>query len=161
MPSASSTTTVRPMTVADLPACIEILLGYPWTRYWMTTERAERALRGGLAEGADLRVSGDDAGVGGFVWLMARGAFYHSGYIRLIGVAERAKGRGAGRALMTAAEADVFAVSRDMFLLVSDFNLDAQAFYRHLGYAQVGALPDYVLPGITELLMRKRVETRV
>jgi ribosomal protein S18 acetylase RimI-like enzyme len=144
------------MTASDLSACINILLGYPWTRYAMTAERAERVLRTGLTEGADLRVSEDAEGVSGFLWLVPRGAFYHSGYIRLIGVAERAKGRGAGRALMAAAETDTFASAPDLFLLVSDFNLDAQAFYRHLGYAQVGVLPDYVLPGNTELIFRKR-----
>ncbi len=144
------------MTTVDLSACIDILLGYPWTRYAMTAERAERVLRSGLNEGADLRVSEDAEGVSGFLWLVPRGAFYHSGYIRLIGVAQRAKGRGTGRALMAAAEADTFAVTSDLFLLVSDFNLDAQAFYQHLGYAQVGVLPDYVLPGNTELIFRKR-----
>ena len=36
MPSASPPTTVRPMTASDLSACINILLGYPWTRYAMT-----------------------------------------------------------------------------------------------------------------------------
>ena len=144
------------MTAVDLPACIDILLGYPWTRYAMTAERAERVLRSGLNQAADLRVSEDAEGVSGFLWLVPRGAFYHSGYIRLIGVAQRAKGRGTGRALMAAAEADTFAVTSDLFLLVSDFNLDAQAFYQHLGYAQVGVLPDYVLPGNTELIFRKR-----
>jgi ribosomal protein S18 acetylase RimI-like enzyme len=44
-----------------------------------------------------------------------------------------------------------------VFLLTSDFNEDAQAFYRRLGYQQVGAIPDYVVPGITELIFYKRL----
>ena len=44
----------------------------------------------------------------------------------------------------------------DVFLLVSDFNHVAQAFYRRLGYVQVGAIPDYVVSGVTELVFRKR-----
>jgi len=147
------------MTLADRPACIEILLGYPWTHYAMTEARATRVFDDGLAQGADLRVADVDGVALGFVWILPRGAFHHSDYIRLIGVSERARGRGVGAALMDAAEGDAFAARRDMFLLVSDFNLAAQAFYRHRGYVQIGALADYVTPGNTELLMRKRWPT--
>ena len=43
-----------------------------------------------------------------------------------------------------------------MFLLVSDFNTDAQQFYQRLGYRQVGKLDDYVVPGVSELIFWKR-----
>ena len=74
----------------------------------------------------------------------------------LIGVQRGERGSGVGRALMTHAEGALFAHSADIFLLVSDFNAAAQAFYRRLGYEQVGAIPGYVVPGITELIFRKR-----
>jgi ribosomal-protein-alanine N-acetyltransferase len=44
-----------------------------------------------------------------------------------------------------------------MVLLCSDFNTEAQRFYRRAGYEQVGALPDYVVPGVAELIFRKRL----
>jgi hypothetical protein len=47
--------------------------------------------------------------------------------------------------------------SSDLFLLVADFNTDAQQFYQRRGYEQVGAIPAYVLPDVTELIYRKRV----
>ena len=53
----------------------------------------------------------------------------------------------------------MFTHSADVFLLVSDFNTTAQAFYRRLGYEQVGAIPGYVVPGITELIFRKRASS--
>lgn len=149
------------MTLADVDACGEILLGYPWTHYAMTLERARAALVSGLDQMttglSQLHVAQCNENITGFIWWMPRGAFFHSGYIRLIGVAPSAQGHGTGRALIEAAEASVIEASRDMFLLVSDFNANAQAFYRRLGYVQVGALPEYVLPGISELLMRKRL----
>lgn len=152
---------VRPMSHVDVEACVEVLMGYPWTRYAMTRERAHNALMSGFEQMetgvSQLHVATSDRAIAGFVWWMPRGAFYHSGYVRLIGLSPSAQGRGAGRALMRAAEEAVIAESRDMLLLVSDFNIEAQAFYQHLGYAHVGALPDYVVPGISELLMRKRL----
>jgi len=45
----------------------------------------------------------------------------------------------------------------DLLLLVSDFNAPGQHFYQLHGYQEVGALTDYVCPGITELIYRKRL----
>jgi ribosomal protein S18 acetylase RimI-like enzyme len=44
---------------------------------------------------------------------------------------------------------------KDLFLLVSDFNVDAQNFYRQMGYLKVGEIADYVVPGVSELIFRK------
>jgi len=67
------------------------------------------------------------------------------------------RGRGVGRALMRHAEAHIFRTGPNVFLTVSDFNRRAQSFYRTLGYRNVGAIPNYVIPGITELLYRKTI----
>jgi len=56
---------------------------------------------------------------------------------------------------MEYAEARIFRRGPNVFLLVSGFNRRAQAFYRRQGYTKVGAIPDYVVPGITEYLFRK------
>jgi len=145
----------------DVEACIEILLGYPWTRYALTADQARTALLGGLEQMARgvsrVHVAASEGAVAGFVWWMPHGAFFHSGYIRLIGVSPTVQRHGTGRALVQTAEEAVITESRDMLLLVSDFNVSAQAFYRRLGYQHIGALPDYVMPGISELLMRKRL----
>ena len=74
--------------------------------------------------------------------------------MQLIGVREDLRSGGIGRALMEFVERQ--ATSRDIFLLVSDFNTDAQKFYTRLGYGQVGKLDDYVVQGIAELIYWKR-----
>lgn len=94
-------------------------------------------------------------GVVGFVWFRTEGTFHHSGYVRWVAVAPQARGSGVGRRLMEYAEARIFRRGPNVFLLVSGFNRRAQAFYRRQGYTRVGAIPDYVVPGITEYLFRK------
>ena len=42
-----------------------------------------------------------------------------------------------------------------MFLCVSDFNRGALRLYQRLGYELVGALPDFLVSGSAELLLRK------
>jgi ribosomal protein S18 acetylase RimI-like enzyme len=42
-----------------------------------------------------------------------------------------------------------------VFLCVSSFNERAQKLYQRLGYERVGELPDYVVKGYSEILMRK------
>jgi len=74
----------------------------------------------------------------------------------LIGVQGDARGAGVGRALMAQAEGALFARSADVFLLVSDFNEAAQAFYQRLGYEQVGIIPGYIVQGVAELVFCKR-----
>jgi ribosomal protein S18 acetylase RimI-like enzyme len=91
----------------------------------------------------------------GFILFRLDGTFHHSGYIRWVGVAPTSRGMRVGRRLVQHAEDRIFRRGPNVFLTVSDFNADARAFYRRLGYAQVGAIPDYVVPGITERLFRK------
>jgi len=78
-----------------------------------------------------------------------------TGYIQTICVAADARSRGIGRLLMEHAESRIFRDSPNVFLLVSDFNAPARAFYGKLGYRKVGELPDFLIAGRSELLMRK------
>jgi ribosomal protein S18 acetylase RimI-like enzyme len=147
---------IRPMTANDITPLARLMASSPlWQRYNVTEASTARRLSDGLARGMTIAVAEIEGEPVGFVWYVERGAFNRSGYIMLIGVQPDAKGRGIGRALMEHAESVLFARSPDVFLLVSDFNRDAQQFYARLGYRQVGAIPDYVAPGITELIYRK------
>ncbi|HND12466.1 MAG TPA: N-acetyltransferase [Pseudomonadota bacterium] len=81
------------------------------------------------------------------------------GYLKLIAVGAAAQGMGVGSLLLSHAEQTVASHSRDMFLLTSDFNDDAQRFYDRHGYREVGRLPGYVRPEITEVIFWKRLRT--
>jgi ribosomal protein S18 acetylase RimI-like enzyme len=147
---------IRAFSAADVPGCARIMAENPlWQRYGVTAESASQRLAGGLAQNATILAAGEPGAPNGFVWYVEKGAFFRSGYIMLIGVDPACQGRGIGEALMAEAERRVFETVKDMFLLVSDFNVGAQRFYQRRGYSQVGALPGYVLPDVAELIFRK------
>ncbi len=150
---------IRPMTPSDVEACASIMVRTPlWEPYGVTQENASERFSAGLQLGGLMLVADDGQGRSlGFVWVVPRAAFDRSAYIPLIGVDPERRSTGIGQLLLDAAEEQVRPISRDMFLLCSDFNVDAQRFYIRQGYVQVGALLDYVVPGIAELIFRKRL----
>ena len=79
------------------------------------------------------------------------------GYLKLIAVADSQQGKGVGSLLLAQVEQAVAAHSRDLFLLASHFNDAAHRFYDRHGYREIGQLPDYVRPEITELIFWKRL----
>jgi ribosomal protein S18 acetylase RimI-like enzyme len=158
--------TVRRMRRDDVEPCARIVAADPlWQRYGLTLPLARLAFRRTIAQAArepvaartagDIAVAHQAGRPVGFVWFRRHGTFHHSGYVRWIAVAPSARGRGVGKQLMRYAEERIFRRGPNVFLTVSDFNRRAQAFYRKLGYTEVGAIPDYVVPGITERLYRK------
>jgi ribosomal protein S18 acetylase RimI-like enzyme len=157
---------IRRLRVVDIDPCARLIAADPlWQRYHITLPRARRALRQVLAaarrggrvaqDTGEFAVARDRRGVVGFIWFRLDGTFHHSGYIRWIGVAPQARGRGVGQQLMAYAEGKIFRHGPNVFLTVSAFNVGAQAFYKQLGYREIGAIPHYVLQGITERLLRK------
>jgi ribosomal protein S18 acetylase RimI-like enzyme len=150
---------IEPMVESDIEPCAALMAGSePWPRYGIGLEEA----RGVWQQAIDARATVEVARLGpatcGFAWYIERGAFGLSGYLKLLGVIREARGRGIGGALLGRVERRALADGQgDLFLLVSDFNLPAQQFYAAHGYRQVGALADYVCPGIGELIFRKRL----
>jgi GNAT superfamily N-acetyltransferase len=151
---------VRPMTVDDIPLVAAWMVQTPlWQRYHLTIDRTTRNFEDGFKRGDVLLVA--DAGADnigcGFAWCLPQGGFGRSMYLRLIGVRQERARAGVGAALLRGAEDAALKVGNELFLLVSDFNLDAQRFYQRQGYEQIGAIPGYVLPDVTELLYWKQL----
>lgn len=104
-----------------------------------------------------LAIENTEGNVCGVAWIMPRGAFGRSPYLRFIGIHPDCSGAGLGSMLLDVAETQAASQGHELFLLVSDFNTRAQQFYQRHGYTQVGAIPDYVVPGITELVFWKQL----
>jgi ribosomal protein S18 acetylase RimI-like enzyme len=123
---------------------------------WITLGRDYDASRRILADAAKERyVAEDGGGLAGFLILNMKGAFV--GYIQTVCVAPDRRGRGIGSLLVAFAEQRVFRESPNVFLCVSSFNPRARRLYERLGYRTVGELPDYVVRGHSEILMRKTI----
>ncbi len=154
------TVNTRPMEQKDIGPCARLMAVTPlWQRYGVSVESATARFAEAIAEGATILVADDGSGAAlGFVWVVIRGAFDRSSYIPLIGVDPAQRGQGIGKILLAAAEAYARPNAADMFLLSSDFNIEAHRFYEREGYSQVGSIPDYVLPGVAEIIFRKRLE---
>ena len=93
----------------------------------------------------------------GFVIFTAEPVFARGGYLRAIGVAPAMQGNGIGGMLMTFAEKTTARRAPNLYLCVSSFNRQAQAFYKSLGYTRIGKIPDLILPGKSEYVYRKQL----
>ncbi len=144
----------RALTQTDIPGVALWLAEVPlWRRYRLTREKAEGQLQAALAAGDLVLVADrDEARACGLAWCLPRGMFGRSPYLKLFGVQSEAAGKGVGSRLLEELEARL---AGDLFLLVSDFNADAQRFYRRHGFAQLGRLEGYILPEVAELLFHK------
>ena len=150
---------VRPLAPGDVPAlCARVVTLPLLVRYRHTAASLAVDLQAGVARGESVLVAEDDDGHPcGLAWFLPRGTFGLGGYLRLIAVAPDAHRRGVGGALLQAFEAAVGMQARHAFLLVSDFNRDAQRFYARHGYVEAGALPQLVLADVDERIYWKRL----
>ena len=144
---------IRVATPADVPVCAQIVGQHElWRRYGYGAEAAQRDLDGACERG-ELTVAMAHGQVSAFAWVLPRGTFGRSDYLRLIGVSPDATGTGLGARLL--AHVERRAGRGGMTLLVSDFNTGAQRFYERQGYVLVGRMPSYVMPDVDELMYYK------
>ena len=164
---------VRRATPADVDAlqtlAVELACGPLLSRYAADPSRLAAEL-GALAESSHsaetLLVAIQTAHASEPERLCGIARFSHSGmfgsfggYLKLIAIAAHHQGQGIGSLLLSHVEQTVQLHSRDLFLLASHFNHDAHRFYVRHGYREIGQLPDYVRPEITEHIFWKRLRT--
>ena len=123
---------------------------------WLTLGRGyEASLELMRDETKERYVARAGESLAGFLVLNMRGAF--RGYIQIVCVAPESRGSGLGTRLIRFAEERIFRETPNVFLCVSSFNSGARRLYERLGYGLVGELPDYLVRGHSELLMRKTI----
>jgi ribosomal protein S18 acetylase RimI-like enzyme len=130
-----------------------------WQRYGLTIEVVTRQFKQAILEEASIyviEIEGQKDAVG-FAWYSLVGAFGRSPYLKQIGIHPDFTGMGIGQQLLVSVEEDCKQFSDQLFLLVSDFNIEAQKFYKRQGYEHIGTIPNYVLPDVSEFIYHKRL----
>lgn len=146
---------IRTMQADDREAVVHLLgesdpwrkLGYSkddWNRIFCPTP-----------QGRDCYVAELDGRVAGVAILKQK--FLLGDYLELLGVAEWARQKGVGGQLLRHIEELVFERTTNLFACVSDFNELARSFYKKHGYQEIGPMPNFLIPGSAELLLRKTV----
>ncbi len=143
----------RPMNGSESEACARMMAE---SEPWITLKRGYNESLEIISDPSrEVYLAVIDGEIAGFVVLEMSGAFV--GYVKSICVSPGWRGKGVGGRLMSFAEERVFSEAPNMFLCVSDFNEGALRFYERLGYEAVGELRDYIVPGRSEILMRKSI----
>ena len=146
-------TIIREMRAEDREPVIQILISSdPWKRLGFIAADWDRIFVP-LPAGRDTFVLEIDGTVSGIAIL--RRKFLFGDYLELLGIAPSATGRGLGGRLLSHVESLTFARAKNLFACVSDFNDAARAFYRKQGYKEIGPMPNFLIPGYAEILLRK------
>jgi [ribosomal protein S18]-alanine N-acetyltransferase len=144
---------IRPMQPGDYEAVVQLLAeSDPWKTLGYTVEDWGRIFCP-IPQGRDSLVSVVDGSVAAVA--IVRQKFLLGDYLELLGVADRARGKGIGKELLVYIESQVFARTKNLFACVSDFNSGARAFYKKQGYQEIGPMPNFLIPGSAEILLRK------
>ena len=123
----------------------------PWLTFGRGFEESYALIRDPNRE---VYVALDDASrIAGFAVLVMQGAFV--GYIQSLAVRDGCRSRGIGTALMEFAERRILRDTPNVFICASSFNPGARRLYERLGYQVVGELPDFIVRGHAETLLRK------
>ncbi len=146
---------VRSMTVEDRAAVMELLADSdPWKRLGYQASDWDNYFTP-LPQRHDSYVVDQNGKAAGIA--VVRQKFLLGDYLELLGVADWARGKGLGGRLLAHVEVAVFARAKNLFACVSDFNDQARHFYKKQGYQEIGPMPNLLIPGSSEILLRKTV----
>jgi ribosomal protein S18 acetylase RimI-like enzyme len=121
---------------------------------WITLGRDyDKSLKSISTPSKEVYLAVDGGELKGFVSIVFEGVIV--GYIQSICVSPKYRRKGIGKQLILFAETRIFKSFPNVFIFASSFNRDAQKLYRKLGYKKVGEIPDFIIPGESEILFRK------
>ncbi|HEX5646779.1 MAG TPA: GNAT family N-acetyltransferase [Nitrospira sp.] len=148
-----TTPCIRAMQPEDRDEVVRLLgTSDPWVTLGYTAADWDRIFCP-IPQGRDSYVAEFDGRVAGIA--LIRQKFLLGDYLELLGVAGWARRQGIGGLLVTHIEELVFSRTKNLFACVSDFNTAARAFYKRLGYQEIGPIPNLLTPGSAEIFLRK------
>ena len=144
---------IRSMQPEDREAVVQLLgESNPWKQLGYTKDDWDRIFCP-IPQGRDSYVAELDGRAAGIA--IVRQKFLAGDYLELLGVAASARKNGIGGRLLAYVEQLVFGRTTNLFACVSDFNQPARAFYKKYGYLEIGPMPNLLIPGSAEILLRK------
>ena len=144
---------IRAMQAEDSAEIVQLLSqSDPWKTLGYTIVDWNRIFCP-LPQGRDSYVAELDGRVAGVA--LVKQKFLLGDYLELLGVAEWARHKGIGSLLLKHVEQLVFERTKNLFACVSDFNQSARDFYKTQGYQEIGPMPNFLIPGSAEILLRK------
>jgi ribosomal-protein-alanine N-acetyltransferase len=144
---------IRAMQAEDRAEIVQLLgESDPWKTLGYTIADWNRIFCP-LPQGRDSYVAELDGRVAGVA--LVKQKFLLGDYLELLGVAEWARQKGIGSLLLKHVEQLVFERTKNLFACVSDFNQPARDFYKKQGYQEIGPMPNFLIPGSAEILLRK------
>jgi [ribosomal protein S18]-alanine N-acetyltransferase len=144
---------IRAMQAEDRAEIVQLLSeSDPWRTLGYTIADWNRIFCP-LPQGRDSYVAELDGRVAGVA--LVKQKFLLGDYLELLGVAEWARHNGVGGLLLKHVEQLAFERTKNLFACVSDFNQSARDFYKKQGYQEIGPMPNFLIPGSAEILLRK------
>src|SRR5262245_49858987 len=126
----------------------------PWLTLQAKPEHLSAALTGVDAHFHPLMIRDGDA-VAGVV--AVRSPWLYGPYLSLLAVLPAYQRTGIGGAMLGWMADEAGEAARNLWVCASQFNPRAIAFYERHGFDRVGLLPDLIVPGLAEVLLRKRL----
>lgn len=159
MPLQSPATEIvsfRPMTAESAMRLGEGLAAIdPWARYRYTPEALATflSMREEQAPRSEILSEGALAGA-----LCIRDNWLRGPYLQFLGVLPGFQNRGLGRAALAFFEDRARQqAARNIWVVASEFNHGALAFYERFGFVRIATLDGLAAEGIGEILLRKRL----
>ena len=144
---------IRDMAPRDRDMVVQLLAeSDPWKTLGYAARDWDRIFCP-IPQGRDAYVADVDGKVAGIA--IVKQKFLLGDYLELLGVAGWARKQGIGDRLLSHVEHLVFGRTKNLFACVSDFNQPAREFYKKQGYHEIGPMPNFLIPGSAEILLRK------
>ncbi|MBY0559283.1 GNAT family N-acetyltransferase [Hyphomicrobium sp.] len=156
LPVSPRAVTFEPMT-AEAAQSLGAALAQidPWARYEYTGETLAAFLAGEEPGAQRFQIIVDGVLAGAIV---IRSNWLRGSYLQFLGILPAFHRQGVGRsALLWFERGSEASGARNLWVVASDFNAGAQAFYERHGFARIGIIDGLVADGAGEILFRKRL----